>query len=1214
MRIQLVSMCLLASAAVVLAQSDRGTITGTVADPAGAVVASAPIEAKNTETGAVSQAATSDTGNYTLAQLPVGTYEISVAVAGFKKYVRQNITVGVAQTVRVDIPLEVGSAAESVTVSEQASLLKTESGEMSTTVQAQRMVDLGGLGIGGSYSTSQGLRTYLAEIQLVPGASNPASGFILGVRVNGAPNGTQRTIIDGADATNQINSVQAGTGASMDSMQETAIQTSNYSAEFGQVGGGLFNVTMRSGTNQYHGAGYDYLMNEDFNASTPFTNALPRTRRNDYGFNLGGPVWIPKIYKGKDKTFFFYNREQYREFYVVNDTPITVPTAAYRAGNFATAITGRSAGNDPLSRPMLEGMIFDPKSQRVVNGQQIRDQFAGNLIPLAQQDKVALAIQALIPNPTNATAAALNYLPSFPNDRVTTNESVKIDHQLTPRIKLSGTWLTNATATQYSQSLNASEGLPALITQTRGSFSRSMNWRFNFDDTISPTMLWHIGIGSLQYLLDDHSPTTNFQDSSIGLVGVPNPGGRFPSISGLCVTTTAPGGSVCSGTGGMANMGPGVGAAQSLTKQFTPTYGTSLTWVKGNHTLKFGGELRTFGYPYHNLTATNGNFVFSTNQTAQPYAQSSTVQGVTLGFSYASFLLGLVNNGVVNPPADLKTGKQFWGFYAQDTWKITRKLTLDYGLRYDYDTYPREQYGRMPTASLAAANPTVGGHPGGIVYEATCNCNFAKNYPFAFGPRVGVAYQITPKTVFRGGIAVAYDGTATASTGTGSASANNAFSAPGFGDAAMQLQAGVPAGFVLPWPNFSAGAYPNPNFPTLQNGPASVVDQNAGRPARQIQWSVGLQRELTRNTVVEASYVGNRGAWWLSTVLDNYNALSVDTLQAAGLDINSAADRAILRAQIGSTQAGKFQNKLPYAGFPLTSTVAQSLRPYPQFSGTGLAPLWAPQGRTWYDSLQAKVTQRVWHGLEAAYAFTWAKEMQLGTEAGTVNDVFNRSQNKTISGFSRPLVSVISINYRVPAPRGNKIVSLAVRDWAFGTVMTYASGTPILAPTAVNNLNSLLFRGTTASAGTFYNRNPGVPLFLKDLNCHCIDPTKDLVLNPAAWSNPTDGQWGTANAYYNDYRYQRRPSESMSVGRVFSFKERMRLTIRMNFTNVLNRLEMSNPSGSPSTPTTIGNVTGVPACTGVNKCATGGFGFINFASGATFLPARQGTLEARFSF
>ena len=1206
MRTKLVSLCLLASAAVVLAQSDRGTITGTVIDPAGAVVASAPMEAKNTQTGAVFQAATSETGNYTLAQMPVGVYEISVTVPGFKKYVRQNITVGVAQTVRVDISLEVGSATDSVTVSEQSSLLKTESGEMSTSIQAQRMVDLGGLGVGGTYATSQGLRTYLSEIALVPGAANPASGFILGVRVNGAPNGTQRTIIDGADSTNQINAVQAGTGASMDAMQETAIQTSNYSAEFGQVGGGLFNVTMRSGTNQYHGTGYDYLVNEAFNASTPFTNVLPRTRRNDFGVNFGGPVWIPKIYNGKDKTFFYYNREQYREFYVVNDTAITVPTAAYRAGNFAAAITGRSAGNDPLGRAMLEGMIFDPKSQRVVNGQQIRDQFPGNIIPLAQQDKVSLAIQALIPSATNPTASALNYLPSFPNDRVTTNESVKLDHQLTSKIKLSGTWLTNATSTQYSQSLNSSEGFPALITQTRGSFSRSMNWRFNFDDTLSPTMLWHIGIGSLQYLLDDHSPTNDFKDSSIGLTGVPNPGGRFPAISGLCASGLAP---ACTGTGGSANVGAGanVGAAQSVTKQFTPTYNTSLTWVKGNHTFKFGGELRTFGYPYHNLSATNGNFVFSTNQTAQPYAQSSTVQGVTLGFSYASFLLGLVNNGVVNPPADLKTGKQFWGFYAQDTWKITRRLTLDYGLRYDYDTYPREQYGRMPSVSLAVPNPTVGGRPGGIVYEATCNCNFAKNYALAFGPRLGVAYQITPKTVFRGGIAVAYDGTATANTGTGSASANNAFQAPGFGDAAMQLQTGVPAGYVLPWPNFSAGSFPNPNFPANQNGPTSVVDQNAGRPARQIQWSVGLQRAVTSNTLLDVAYVGNRGMWWQSTVLDNYNALSVNTLQAAGLDINSAADRAILRAQIGSTAAGRFQNKLPYAGFPLTSTVAQSLRPFPQFN-SGLGALWAPQGRTWYDSLQAKVTQRVWHGLEAQYAFTWAKEMQLGTEAGTINDVFNRSQNKTISGFSRPLVSVISINYRVPKPGGNRVVSWVARDWALGTLLTYASGTPILAPTSTNNMSTLLFRST------YYNRVPGVPLFLKDLNCHCIDPTKELVLNPAAWSNPTDGQWGTANAYYNDYRYQRRPSESFSVGRVFAFKEQMRLTIRMNFTNVFNRLEMSNPSGAPSTPATTGNVQGIAACTGVNKCPTGGFGFINFAGGASFLPARQGTLEMRFSF
>ncbi len=265
-------------------------------------------------------------------------------MAGFKNYVRQNITVGVAQTVRVDIALEVGAATESVTVTEQTSLLKTESGELSHTVEAQRLIDLGLLGIGGTFSSSQGLRFYMTEIQLIPGASAPGTGFTSGARVNGAPNGTQRTTIDGMDGTNQINAVQAGTGTSVDAIQETAIQTSNFAAEFGQVGGGLFNITMRSGTNQYHGGGYDYLMNEAFNAATPFVNKLPKIRRNDYGYSLGGPVWIPKVYNGKDKTFFFYDKEQFREFFSVNDTPITVPTGRLPRRKFRHGAHGPQSG------------------------------------------------------------------------------------------------------------------------------------------------------------------------------------------------------------------------------------------------------------------------------------------------------------------------------------------------------------------------------------------------------------------------------------------------------------------------------------------------------------------------------------------------------------------------------------------------------------------------------------------------------------------------------------------------------------------------------------------------------------------------------------------------------------------------------------------------------------------------------------------------------
>jgi hypothetical protein len=575
----------------------------------------------------------------------------------------------------------------------------------------------------------------------------------------------------------------------------------------------------------------------------------------------------------------------------------------------------------------------------------------------------------------------------------------------------------------------------------------------------------------------------------------------------------------------------------------------------------------------------------------------------TVGFPYASFLLGLVNNGVVNPPADVRTGKRFLAFFAQDTWKVTRKLTLDVGLRYDYDTYPREQYGRMPTLAPALANPTVGGRPGATIYEATCNCSFGKNYPWALGPRVGVAYQITPKTVFRAGIGIAYDGTATASPGQTNATPNNAFSAPGFGDAAMTLGTGVPQTYVLPWPNLSAGAYPNPNFPALLNGPAVVVDQNAGRPARQVQWSAGVQREIFRNLMVEASYVGNRGAWWLSSTLDNYNAITPQILTANGLDLNNSGDRAILRATIGSTAAGRFQNKLPYPGFPTTSTVAQALRPFPQFS-SGLTPLWAPLGRTWYDSLQVKATQRLWHGLDLTYAFTWAKELQSGTEGivginAVVNDAFNRRNDKTLSGLSRPLASVVALHYTLQPWGSNRIVSQIVRDWAIGATLSYASGLPIPAPTSNNRLSTLLFQNTV------YNRVPGVPLFQKDLNCHCIDPTKDLVLNPAAWTDAADGQWGTSAYYYNDYRYQRRPSESVSLGRVFRLRERMALTLRMNFTNILNRTQMANPSfANPAAP-----VTKSPA-----GLYTGGFGFVNYIGGSTFLPPRQGTAEMRFTF
>jgi hypothetical protein len=299
--------------------------------------------------------------------------------------------------------------------------------------------------------------------------------------------------------------------------------------------------------------------------------------------------------------------------------------------------------------------------------------------------------------------------------------------------------------------------------------------------------------------------------------------------------------------------------------------------------------------------------------------------------------------------------------------------------------------------------------------------------------------------------------------------------------------------------------------------------------------------------------------------------------------------------------------------------VAQSIRPFPQF-GNITNMHWSPDGDSWYDSLQTKVTKRFSHGLDFQSSFTWSKSFSLGTEGGistlspvtpATNDVFNRPQNKYLSGLDQPLLFVFSGNYTTPKINergkiGLKAFSWLARDWQLGAVLRYGSGLPIMSPIASNGLAQLLFRNTGVTGttgGTFMNRVPGQPLFSEDLNCHCFDPNTNFVLNKNAWTNPLAGQWGTSAAYYSDYRYQRRPSESMSLGRNFRIKERATLQIRAEFTNIFNRTEPANPVSNNALATQTYTTAGQTQA---------GFGYIN--TGTVFSPARQGTLVARFTF
>jgi hypothetical protein len=787
--------------------------------------------------------------------------------------------------------------------------------------------------------------------------------------------------------------------------------------------------------------------------------------------------------------------------------------------------------------------------------------------------------------------------------------SIKIDHNFNSNLKIGFYRSSTQTETPYATGFGGSEGFPDALTATRGTFIYSRTWRGNLDYTISPTMFMHFGVGYIVNDFSDRAPLTNFDmEKVLGIKGGtlgPDNGARIPySVGPLGVVGTALG-----ARGGLSTTGPFAQVRNLLQR---PTAQLNLSWVKGNHTYKFGGDVRIEGYPSETLNNTSGAFTWSTNQTTTPFFQSAALGGLFSGFPYASLLLGQPDTVQVARPTNTRGGRGYYAWFAQDTWKLTRKLTLDYGVRWDIFTYPREQYGRSPTLAPTLANPNAGGHAGASIFEANCNCRFAKNYPFAYAPRLSAAYQINQKTVLRGGLGLSYG--MSQGGGQGAAGANTSYSARNFAEPAVSANYrwsdGLPA--ATSWPNLTPGLFPVAPGVAAAAGPA-VVDQNYGRPARTWQWNVGLQREVFRDLVVEASYVGNRGVWWRAANMLDYNALQPSVLKSAyGLDWSNAADRTILASSVNSANAGRFRGLIPYGGFPQTQTVAQSLRPFPQF--TTLAVTGAPLGKTWYDSLQMKATKRFSQGLDFTWTYTYSKELILGADndlgGGVMNDIFNRNTNKQLSSFSRPHIMVFAANYTLPKWGGNRVVSTLVKDWTVGAVLQYASGLPIQAPASPTNNN-----GQTLLRGTYATRVEGEPLYKVDLNCHCYDPSRTVVLNEAAWTNTPSGTFSPSAAFYNDYRYQRRPAELMSAGRIFRIKEGVQFMIRAEFSNIFNRTLLTVAASTVAQGGFVNPVTtlgaGTPRADDQGRFISG-FGTINTTGQVS--GERQGTIVGRLTF
>ena len=1199
------SACLaLFCAALAMGQSDRGTLTGTVKDPADASVPAAKLSLRNSETGALTETQTTPTGDYTFVSIPVGKYDLTVQATGFKTSVQKQILIRLDQSDRLDIRLDVGSTTDSVTVEATTEMLKTDNAEQSMNVSGQKLnelpINFGGSGSGG------GIRNWLTFTYLAPGVAGTGAGS----QVNGLPGGNYKVYLEGQDSTSPVavgwtSTVQS---ASVEAVTEFAVQSSNYSAEYGQVLGGLYNFTTKSGTNQFHGSVYEEFTNEAFNAAQPWNHVKNRDRQSDYGFSVGGPVWIPKIYNGRNKTFFFFNLEGY----TTNSTSIingTVPTAAYRNGDFSCALyvtttncTGPTVAlTDPTSGyQYLQNQIFDPASTTTDSkGRLVRTPFPNNMIPMTRMDPVALKIQSFIPAATG-TQNTLNWNPTIVTPTKQRILSLKLDQNFGSQTKLSGFWNQQST-----NSPAFADGLPFPITGVRKTVGGTVGgnqFRVNLDHTFSPNLIAHLGVGFWRFLNPDSSPPDilNYDVlKNLGLVGSAT-GLGFPTISGLTYNNE----------GGMATT---MGIQNSVFQQTDIASSTgSLTWVHGIHTYKAGFELKDSVYSDQSNNQVAGQYTFSGAQTAIPFLGTTTVGAGSIGSGYASFLLGGVQNYKVSPPVAAQQRSIQEGFYVQDNMKATSKLTLEIGLRYDRTPLGHEEWDRQSEISFSTPNPNAGGLPGGTVFAGygagRCNCEFVKTYNFGFGPRLSVAYQLNDKTVIRAGWGLSYSATdqwnylsnnyLTNGMGYTTISPGNN---PQFGYAYSQFQNGI---VYNPSQLHVVNLNPGINSPagTIGAPSASAItyDPSGARPARVSQWNVTVQRKLSGSMSLEAAYVGNRGVWEQQNGLVNPNALTPAILKAHGVDLTNANTRTLMTAQICSSQAMAAGFTLPYAGFPCTATVAQALRPYPEYS-VSLGPQFANQGDSFYDALQMRFVRHLSHGLDVTANYTYSKTMNIG---GYINaDPSNRAIQKGLDSNDYPQIFVTAITYRTPSATSNKFIRAATGNWTWSSALRYASGGLIAAPQSVADKWSTY----TFASGTPMVRVPGAPLYLTDPNCRCIDPNNinQRILNPAAWQDVAAGTISPGSGYYNDYRGPHQVSENMNFGRTFQIRERMSLNVRAEFFNVFNRVALGNPNSSnPLAATTVNNATG----------AISGFGYYQLGSTSSAGTPRVGLLVARFQF
>ena len=1150
------------------AQVNRGSITGIVTDPSGAVVANVAITVTNPATGVTNNVTTNSSGVYTVPLLGAATYRLDAQATGFKKYEQTNILVQVGETVRLDFALTLGSETQSVQVSAQAPLLQRESSDTGTSVTSQQVEELPLTSFGDQ-------RTPATFIQLAPGTTGhgnsdggPGANRTMTTSVSGSMVSSTTMLLDGADVTS-VGAFEGDLRALQlppDAVQEFKLESTNGSAEYGRSGGGTASFQVKSGTNQIHGTAYEFLRNDALNARNFFQSDVSPYKHNEFGVTGGAPI-------KKDKAFIFGYYDGFRLTQGVSNGLATIPTEQMKQGDFTNYGTTDTNGVFTMTP------LYDPTTHTTCG-----PLICGNKISPSTFDPVSAKVIPLMPIPSNPDPRAVfnNYTSTVANPFSVNEWGLKGDYIINEKNRLN---------ILYAYGKNSTPRIPLIPAPLGGgdqpSINETRNIRVNYNLVIKPNLINQATASLNQWNSGTQAVSTWAGKSDwvsyLGIKGVaPNYPTQFPQI-------------VINGQSWDGGGGAG------FSNQHAPGLNDTLTWIKGKHAVKLGFQWLRGASNDVSTGGSAGYFNFLNQETGLP-GDSST------GIAFASFLLGRADEGRAyhfNAPAYSRNG--YYAAFAQDDYKLTPKLTLNLGIRWDLFTPVVHRYNHKSWVNPTKTNPDLTPNTLLGVFETATPSNPSgmNTYYRDFSPRIGLAYSLNDKTVIRAGYGIFYaqgngnrvDGTPTVQgyNGTVGRTSPDAGITPGFIWGTDTLP-----GFT---PDLSPTAFLGGGTPRHSAGTLIMIDPTDGLSPYMQNYTLNVERQLPAQMTLSVGFVGNKGTHLASRLTPwdkmppQYLPLGSTLICTGGVVCPANPDQSLnptslLFSLIGGPVA---QATAPIAAMPVdpatghhspfqgfealygaSATVGQSLRINPQYAG--LHRYYEGLGVSNYDALQVKLDKRFSNGLSLLVSYAWSKTL---TDGGSIFSTFstefatttpwNRKAQKAYSFEDIPSRLSIAYVYDLPVGRGHKllnqggVLNQVVGGWKTSGILTYESGRP----------QNIEVADTTGALENNGWREPdrvnGVPMASAAYHSGHFDPGKhDSMFNPAAFAIPCQFCFGTltpTEATVRDFPW---PNEDFSLMKDWKIKERYGVNFHADFFNLFNRHVFGDNNGAYATEPTFG--------------------------------------------